>query len=301
MCYSKEVSLAVGGTLFAASAYTWWRYGRADAASASEPAARSDADAGAPRDQAAATARRLAPFFRSVIAGHLCIGVHQLGEFLAITTGQQAIYKLGLIASISCMFFLMRSLQQLTGARYGAPAFAIIIAVIGAEMFTRSMPFSDERFFVRGEAHFLWGAAWLALFTYWNLCIEHARRRSRTLGNRRLLRRYAWLSLNASFVLAFLYSFAAAFSHDFLPEEPALACVGLGSAAVGHSLIRDTPSIWCVFSGAQALCLPALFASMIARWDLGDEPLAGTGAVRERLVLAAAALGLSAATSSRTR
>ena len=112
MCYSKEVSLVVGSVIASGCGYSWWKYVYKSTKG---------------RLKKAFTNKRLISFFKYVIIGLLCIGGHQLMEFLAIETGSQLIYKLGLIVSISSMYFLIRSLEVLSKLFLGSKVVALII------------------------------------------------------------------------------------------------------------------------------------------------------------------------------
>ena len=90
MCYSKEVSLITGLIILASCAYLYYKYVHKQSKT------------------------HLKPFFQNVLFGFLCIGFHQFSKFVAISTGSELIYKIGLIVSISAMYFFMQSLQKLT-------------------------------------------------------------------------------------------------------------------------------------------------------------------------------------------
>lgn len=275
MCYSKEVSLAAGATILAVSAYTWARHGR-------------------PRVADVQGATRLRAAFRSAIVAHLCIAGHQFLEFLAISTESHGLYRLGLLVSMSCLVFLFRSLEQLTGERYGSRWVPPVIAAVGLELSVRPVSFENHHFWVRGHSHALWGAVWMTAFLYWLVCIGHAAVVSDRAQNRRLLPWFGLGVLGATYVVSMTYTFLAAAARDVGPVGWLWRCAGAESLTEDHSIVMDTPSIWCVFATLQTFCLPALFRAMERGYR--PEPPRPVPAPRAgtRLTLLAVASGISA-------
>lgn len=273
MCYSKEVSLAAGATIVAVSAYTWARHGRARAA-----------------DVAGAT--RLRPAFRAAIGAHLCIAGHQFLEYVAIATGDARVYRLGLVVSMTSLVFLFRSLERLTGERYGGRWVAPVVGLVAAELSLRPVSFENHHFWVRGHSHALWGAVWMTAFLYWLLCVVHAAAVSARAGNRRLLPWYAFGVLGATYVASMAYTFLAATAREVHAVGWLWRCVGAGALTDDHDIVKDTPSIWCVFATVQVFCLPALFRAMERGYhpEAPRSAPAPRAATRVSLLLAACAL-----------
>ena len=272
MCYSKEVSLAVGGTMILCSAYTWHRYVRPLTVGTAAAQTTGDHALGFGAD--VRHREQLRGFFAFAIFGHLCIAGHQLFEFLAILTGNAIVYRIGLITSISCAFFAMRSLEELRRADYGSRVVAVLIALVGIEMFTHEMRFENRQFWVRGEDHMIWGILWTLLFIYWNLCILHVRHHSASSVRRRHMLLFGWAMANLSYLLSLVYAFAAALSSELSAAQLVRPCWSSG-IATRYDLMKDVPSIWCAFAVVQALVLPWLFAAMSRARDTEvEQPLA---------------------------
>lgn len=285
MCYSAEVAAAVGTTIVASTAYAAWRHvwPRPEAGAGG---------AGSSRGRAPADVGRLRAFQVRVLLAYLCIGGHQFAETVAMSAGSEVVYKVGLCLSLSCMFFLMSALESLTGRRYGGREFLAVCALIWLSIFTRSTPYENRHFWVRGYAHALWGLAWTALFFHWNLCVLHASRAeaARSPANARLLRRFPWAVLNVSWVLALVYSHVAAVSADSRTVGSLWDGLGMGRVVQGFNLLQDTPSIWCAFSGLQSFFIPPFLGAMNRAYGLpaaaeaqGPEGKAAPGPTAQRV------------------
>ena len=215
MCYSKEVSLVVAGILIIAAFFLWYFYVHKQ------------------------KKEHLVNFFRYTILAYLCIAGHQLFEFISIATGNDIIYRLGLIISISTMYFLMKSLESLTGYDFKSWILIPVIAVLGVYLFTIPMVWEDVRFWVSGYSHSVWAVAWMGLFMFWNACVFYVVKKTKKGAKKKALEEYALDSLDISFILAFLY----------------FTLFLLGS---GYSAYQDSPSIWCVFFVVQVIFAPHL-------------------------------------------
>lgn len=246
MCYSKEVSLVAATAIASGNAFSLWRYYLKQGVSKLVP--------------------HLRPFALILIASSLAIGGHQLFEYLAVDTGSQVIYKIGLILSISSTYFLVRSLELLARTSFGSRIVALVILAVALEMAWRPMVFADKHFWVSGQSHFVWGAAWLLLFLYWNAAACLAARDAQTPSHRQLLLRYPWYALNVSFVLSLIYGYGAA----FLQRAGDAACTVMGTFGARCSPfeafhpIYDSPSVWCVFASIHAFLIP-LFLRQVER------------------------------------
>ena len=238
MCYSKEVSLVAASLVTLSCTYSWIKY---------------------VGWHIWKSTMKLSPVFKYAILGYFCLAGHQFFEFLAIHTGEQIIYKLGLIISILSMYLFMRSLESLTKLSFGSKVFALLIALVGLEMFTRNMIFEDMHFWVRGESHFLWASVWFALFIYWNVSIFYTRKISTSKIDKKLLLYYGLFLLNISFLLSLAYAYAATFYFKGTCF-PGLDCT--------FDVVTDSTSIWCAFAVIQAFLIPVLFHMMKDDYNL---------------------------------
>ena len=150
MCYSKEVSLIAGGTIFSFSTINFIKYKLYECF---KGFTKSD---------------RQRQMILWLTLGYLSIGVHQILEFFAIHLESHIIYKFGLISSISAMYFNMRATESLLFKNYGSRIYLLLIVLCSVHIFSRDMSFQNHHFYIRGESHFYWGAVWMLLFLYWN-------------------------------------------------------------------------------------------------------------------------------------
>jgi hypothetical protein len=270
MCYSKEVSLATSSLIAAASVATWAGFHMRDL--------RQRVDAA------------LTPFSRDVILGIFCIGVHQFAEYLSIETGNEWIYKAGLVASASCMFFLMRSLESLIGRRLGSRAFLVILGALAVQIALKPMTFENMHFWVRGYSHVVWSAVWMALFLYWNMCVLFVRARMPSAVNRRLLLSYPFWVLNVSWALSVIYAFACTFFQHSPSGFSSFSVVGPESAMRIFQIVQDMPSIWCSFVVVQSFLIP-VFLTRMRQYDFSVSIPEGSLPIG-RSVVAAAGLWL---------
>ena len=264
MSHSMEVSLAVGGVVLAASGVSYRRFVR-DSLLEPPPAA-------PPGGADGPTPLMLVPAFRSMVVAHVYIGLQQLATSAALWLESRLLYELGLLLSISCMLFALRSLEQLTRRSFGTPVVGAVVAAVGLPLFTREVTFEGTSFWVRGKDHQLWALSWVLLFLYWNVCLWSARKSACDRRDARLLRLYGWALLNFSFLFSMVYSFLAG-----LQAETGLAtwfgdCLGVGQVSAGFRIVQDAPSIWSVFAGVQALVLPFLMRDMRAGYTQNLPP-----------------------------
>lgn len=268
MCYSKEVSLATSSLISAASVVTWAGFhfgglrGRAQTA--------------------------LAPFSRDVILGIFCIGLHQFGEYLSIETGNEWIYKAGLVASASCMYFLMRSLESLIGRRFGSRGFLVILGALTVQIALKPMSFENMHFWVRGYSHLVWSAVWMALFLYWNMSVLFVRNRMPSAVNRRLLLSYPFWVLNVSWLLSVIYAFACTFYQHSYSAASSFSVPGPDSAMRIFQVVQDMPSIWCSFVVVQSFLIP-IFLTRMRQYDFSVSIPEGPLPIGRSVVAAAGA------------
>ncbi|MBT4121127.1 MAG: hypothetical protein HOA57_03410 [Candidatus Magasanikbacteria bacterium] len=221
MCYSKEVSLVVGSVIASGCSYSWWKYVWGSTKT---------------KIKKALADKRLISFFRYIIIGYACIAGHQLMEFFAIYTGSNIVYKIGLITSISAMYFFMKGLEILTKINFGSKIFVVIIALVGLGMFLNDMTFENYHFWVRGHSHIIWASAWMILFIYWNVCVFYVRKISPVHENKRLLLWATFAILNISFLLSLGYAFLSAFIN-----KAGIVCSR--DILTSFNVLQDSPSV----------------------------------------------------------
>jgi len=246
MCYSKEVSLFTTTIISAGSAVAW---GRTYLSGLRE------------RVDGAFTA-----FSNNAIMGVFCIGVHQFAEYLSIETGNVWIYKAGLVASASCMYFLMRSLESLIGRRFGSRGFLWLIGALSLQIALKPMTFENMHFWVRGYSHLVWSGVWMAMFLYWNVGVLLVRARMPSALNRRLLLAYPFWVLNVSWLLCLAYALAAVLVQHSSSSLSFFSVVGPDSAMRSFQVMQDLPSIWCAFVAIQAILIP-IFLTRMRKYD----------------------------------
>jgi len=236
MCYSKEVSLISGSIIAASSGFAYWKYVLHRARNKIK--------------------KELVPAFLAIILGIAFIGLHQFFEFFAILTGDQIIYKIGLIFSIFAMYFWLRSLEKLTNTKLWSWVGLIVIGAVAIDMFSRNMVFENVRFWVRGYSHAPWVYSWLALFVYWNVAIVYFRKVAGSRLNRKVLFWYGLAVVNLTFILSVVYVYGG----TLVQQSSTLSSLfggysGLPGVYQGFSIIQDLPSIWCVFAVLQAITI----------------------------------------------
>jgi hypothetical protein len=229
MCYSKEVSLIVALIIFAMCGFFYYKYIYKPNYS----------------NKKNINLKHLQPFFNYVLIGSLLVGGHQFSEFLAIATGNEWIYKIGLILSISAMYFYMISLQRLNHFSFYGVFFAPIIIILAVHIFSIPVSFENLKFWVRGHSHIVWAGAWLALYFYWNICVIYVITKSSKL-RKKALNWYTLGTLNVTFLLTVIYSFIA---------------ISFGNGS--FNLAKDGPSIWCTFFVIQLFFIPHMMEKMI--------------------------------------
>lgn len=233
ICYSKEVSLIASALIFLNSLILFLKN---------------------------RIKTRLKTSIKYLTVGYLFIGLHQLFEYLSILTGNQVIYKTGLLFSISSMFFNMKSLEVLTQKKHGSHIIVCFIIALAIYLyFFKTMQFNNEHFYVRGEDHFLWGTLWMFFFIFWNFSYLSYFLKIKNKTLRTYLLKAPLYSLNLSFFLATLYSYSAGLITNFLalPSEKLTSlCGGIFS---NFEIVFDAPSIWCAFSTLQGFFLIRLF------------------------------------------
>ena len=155
MCYSKEVQLTTGATIWAFSFFYYIFYSI---------------------KYQAIQKKWLLPFLKNVIMVFALIGSHQIFEFLSLVTNNQIIYKIGLVLSISSMYFLIRSLEIILNRNLRSKLSLIIIGAITIHAFLIEMSFEGYSFYLRHNSAFIWASAWMLLFIYFHICALKGRK-----------------------------------------------------------------------------------------------------------------------------
>ena len=247
MCYSKEVSLVSGLSMSAASFFFWLKF-----------VSLKIVNDNAFRERATS----LRDFFINAILAYACIGGHQIVEFFAILTGDQLIYKLGLISSITSVFFGARALEKLTKTKIGSTFILAIIGMVSLDILFTKFDFSNYHFWVRGENHTIWSTAWFSLWTYAMFSGLYLSNLYSTAINKKLLR-FAFLGvMNVSFLLSLGYAIFGTMTVNVLTCSQ--------NIFQGFVFGKDFPSIWCTFSVMQAPFLYVGFLAIAKHFILTD-------------------------------
>ncbi len=219
MCYSKEVQLVTSLIILFSSLMYYLYFSQRYKTSKKE---------------------WLIPFLNVSTLVFLSIGLHQFFEFLSLVTNNQIIYKIGLIISISAVYFLLRSLEVLSNTKLQSWIALLIIAAIAIEIFLTPMNFEAASFYLRHNSAFFWAAAWLFLFIYWHICALRVYSHIQNDRSRKTLIIYLLTIADASFFLSALYVLSGHFLFSV-------------------NVCTDSPSIWCTFYVIQSLLIPFLF------------------------------------------
>lgn len=273
MCYSKEVSLATSGIILASTGFSWFRYYLADIGVKSKK-----------------LDLRVRGFIKYTIIGFAMIGGHQLFEFLAIWSGNQTVYKIGLLISISFTYFLILALEKLTLKDYGSGWFMAAISALAVYLFTREARFENAHFYVRGYSHFVWSMTWMMLFNYWNLCVITAGHEMRLGKSRTLLLFYPWVFANLTYALMLVYALVAKAVVLTGVSPNITTCSAFIVALKDYQGIYDVGSIWCTLAALSTLIIPFYYRAVRSNFNPAELALV-TGASTERKLVYA---GLSA-------
>lgn len=221
MCYSKEVQLTTGSIILTLSVFYYVHYSM---------------------QFHAMQKKWLIPFLKNVILAFVCIGGHQIFEFLSLQTGSEVIYKIGLIISLSSMYFFIRSLEVMLNRDLKSYLSLIIIIAVAIHAFSTEMFFEASSFHLRHNSVFIWAAAWMLLFIYFHICAINGIKYLRSKSSRKKIIRYLLFTLDISFILSVLYTLWGYWKHSI-------------------NVCTDSPSIWCTFYVVQILFLPLFLSS----------------------------------------
>lgn len=243
MCYSKEVSLVAGAVISGLSYWYYLKFYLRQKAGKSINAVKGLWEM--------SFAKTIKPsidgFSLWFILGFAAIGGHQIGEFLSIATGSQLIYKLGLISSIACTYFMMVAFEKLAGRRLGSRLIALVIFFVSIAIFRTEMVFANTHFWVRGLDHTVWSVFWLANWMYLCLSIILLSLKATVKSNKRLYVIYGLGGINISFFLSWIYAIVA---HRYGTTCTIVSC----SYHFLNDFVYefDFPSLWCTFTVLQS-------------------------------------------------
>jgi len=182
-------------------------------------------------------------FVKYALLGFLCVGGHQIFEFLSLSTGNQIVYKIGLIISISSMYFALRSLEVLTNENVHSKIALVVIALVAVHAFSVDLSFNPYQFYLQHNSVFVWASAWMILFFYFHICVLRSRKLLKDDHPKRAMVSYLLATLDVSFILSLIY-------------------VVWGYTKHSVNVCTDAPSIWCTFFVVQILVLPWLFSKL---------------------------------------
>ncbi len=222
MCYSKEVQLITGTIILLTTAWYWYKYSKIYKKSKN---------------------KWMLPFLYALLMAPVMIGLHQLFEFLTLVTANQIIYKIGLIFSISAMYFLIRSFEILSNRNIHSNIALAIITAVAIYIFISPLEFSTTSFYLQHNSTYFWAAAWLVLFMYWHLSIYWAYSTVKEEKEKKIFLLYTVASVDISFILSTLY-------------------VLFGYFFFSLNVCTDAPSIWCTFFVVQAFFIPLILRKL---------------------------------------
>ncbi len=224
MCYSKEVQLATGSTIWISSLayYIWFSI-----------------------KYKSIQKKWLMPFLKNILIAFALIGGHQIFEFLSLLTQNQAVYKIGLIISISSMYFFIRSLEVMLNRNLRSNFALLVIGGVAVHAFLIKMSFEQFSFFLKHNSIFIWASAWMLLFIYFHICALQGRKLLENDTAKKLIITYLLTTLDISFVLSAIYTL-------------------WGYSKFSLNVCASSPSIWCTFFVIQIFALP-IFLSAIPK------------------------------------
>jgi hypothetical protein len=224
MCYSKEVQLATSLIILLSALFFYFYYSKRYSKY--------------PKQEQ----KWLKPFLNNVILIFVAIGGHQLFEFLSLITNNQLIYKIGLIISISAMFFMLRSLEIFTNKKFYSKFSIIIIIGVAIHALLNPLQFESSSFHLRHFSVFIWSCSWLLLFIYWHICTFSIKNRLDKKSKKTLFI-YLLTLADISFILVTIYTIWGYFKFSV-------------------NVCTDSPSIWCTFFVIQALFIPFFLSTL---------------------------------------
>ena len=222
MCYSAEVQLATSLLIFFFMGYYYIKYHR---------------------KYFSLRSKWEDKFTKFILFAMFLIGAHQFFEFLSIVTENMIIYKVGLILSISSMYFFLRSFEVLVNKKVHGGIAIFVIVLTAIHLFISDMSFSANSFFVQHNSAFIWAVAWMFLFIYFHVVAlrEYLTTKDKKEGHELII--FFLMITDISFVISLVYSFFAYLVY-------------------GANICTDAPSIWCTFFVIQILFVPLLLSKL---------------------------------------
>lgn len=233
MCYSQEVQLITAVIILVSCLFYYWFYSKRYANSKE---------------------KWLKSFLNNVVLGFACIGIHQFCEFLSLVTNNQIIYKIGLIVSISSMYFFLRSLEILINQKLYSKLVWVIILGIAIHTLMVPMDFTSKSFYLQHNSVFFWAVAYLLLFIYWNICALRSYPQLKDQHSKKTLLIYLLATIDVSFILSAIY-------------------ILLGYFYLSVNVCTDSPSIWCTFFVIQAGLVPILLSRLPRLFNISKNPI----------------------------
>jgi len=232
MCYSKEVQLITSIIILASALFYYFYYSRKYQNS---------------------KMKWLSPFLKSSMLVFLFIGLHQFFEFLSLVTNNVLIYKVGLIISICAVYFLLRSLENLSNKKIHSWIAIIPIIFISLQIIFSPMNFAEASFYLKHNSAFFWAAAWLFLFLYWHVCAFKIYSEIKDNKSKKTLIIYLLTIADVSFILSAIFVFVGYFFFSV-------------------NVCTDSPSIWCTFYAIQSFLIPILFFRLGKSFNRNNKP-----------------------------
>ncbi|HLC71632.1 MAG TPA: hypothetical protein VJI32_06475 [Candidatus Nanoarchaeia archaeon] len=235
MCYSKEVQLITAIVIILSALFYYVYYSR--------------------------KYKQSEPWLKSLLnmttAVFLLIGLHQFFEFLSLVTNNQIIYKIGLIISISAVYFLLRSLEVLSNKKLHSWIALFIISLVSINMIFTSMDFNASSFYLQHNSALWWAAAWLFLFIYWHICAFRIYSQIKDDRSRKTMLIYLLAIADISFILSAMY-------------------VIVGYFIFSVNVCTDAPSIWCTFYVLQSFVISLLFLRLPHLFERRNKAIAAS-------------------------
>lgn len=224
MCYSKEVQLTTGATIgiFSLIYYIFYSI-----------------------KYKATQKKWLLPFLKNIIIAFALIGSHQIFEFLSLATNNQVVYKIGLILSISSMYFFIRSLEVVLNRNLRSKLALVVIGAVALHAFLVEMSFEPYSFYLKHNSAFIWASAWMLLFIYFHICALSGRKFLKDDASKKAIIFYLLATLDIAFIISAIYTL-------------------WGYSQFSVNVCTDSPSIWCTFFVIQVFALP-LFLSAVPK------------------------------------
>ncbi len=242
MCYSKEVQFATGSTILTSSLiyYIWFS-----------------------TKYQAIQKKWLVPFLKNVIIAFTLIGSHQIFEFLSLLTKNQIIYKIGLLLSISSMYFFLRSLEVILNRSIKSKIALWVVGFVAIHALLVEMSFEQFSFYLKHNSVFVWASAWMLLFIYFHVCAFNGRKLLNDDISKKAIITYLLATLDISFILSAIYTL-------------------WGFSKFSLNVCTDSPSIWCTFFVIQIFALPFFLLAVPKILDTPKDKTAQT--VRETII-----------------